>query len=274
MSIDLHVHSTASDGTLAPAELVRDAAILGLSAIALSDHDSVAGVDEAFEASRASHVTVVPAVELSASADGRDMHILGYRIAHHDERLNARLAEFREMRRDRALRMIGALRAAGYGLTPEDVMRLAGGGALGRAHIARALAETGATASMGDAFHELIGQGRPFFIPKPHVSPEEIIGIICAARGIPVLAHPGISRVDDLLERLIVAGLRGIEVWHSEHSAADVHRYGEIARRRDLLVTGGSDYHGPGGSGGTKRLGGVDVPDAVLDPLLAADVVR
>lgn len=273
MSIDLHVHSTASDGTLAPSALVREAAGLGLTAIALSDHDSVAGVDEALAAGRASGVVVVPAVELSASADERDMHILGYRIAHHDERLAARLTEFRSMRRERALRMIAALDEAGYGLSPDDVLKLAGEGALGRAHIARALAEMGATASMGEAFRELIGQGRPFFIPKPHVSPEEVIGIIRSARGIPVLAHPGISRVDDLLERLIAAGLRGIEVWHSEHSAEDVHRYGEIARRRGLLVTGGSDYHGPGGSGGTKRLGGVDVPDTVLDALLAADVL-
>jgi predicted metal-dependent phosphoesterase TrpH len=273
VSIDLHVHSTASDGTLTPAALVREAAGLGLRAIALSDHDSVAGVDEALEAGAASGVVVVPALELSASADERDMHILGYRIAHHDERLAARLAEFRAMRRERALRMIGALREAGYGLTPDDVFKLAGEGSLGRAHIARALEETGATSSMGEAFRELIGAGRPFFVPKPHVSPEEVIGVILRARGIPVLAHPGISRVDDLLERLIAAGLRGIEVWHSEHSAEDVHRYGEIARRRGLLVTGGSDYHGPGGSGGTKRLGGVDVPDAVLDALLAADVV-
>lgn len=271
MSIDLHVHSTASDGTLSPRTLVREAAALGLRAIAVSDHDSVAGVQPALDAGREHGVLVVPAVELSAAADDRDMHILGYRIAYEDPRLLARLAEFRERRRDRAMRMIGALREAGYGLKPEDVMRLAAGGALGRAHIARALTETGATEDMGEAFRELIGQGRPYFIPKPRVSPEEVIAIIRDARGIPVLAHPGISRVDDLLERLFAAGLRGIEVWHSEHTAEDVRRYREIARLHGLLVTGGSDYHGPSGSGRLKQLGGVDVPDHVLDALLTAD---
>ncbi len=268
MSVDLHVHSTASDGVLTPEALVDDAARLGLRAIALADHDSVEGVAAALEAGGKQGLLVVPAVELTATAeDGRDMHILGYRIDHRDRRLLDRLVQLREWRRKRALSMIQALREGGYHLDPEAVMRLAGEGSVGRAHIARALEESGEVSSAGEAFRELIGHGRPFYIAKPGTLPEDIISLVRSACGIPVLAHPGISRVDDLLGRLAAAGLQGIEVWHSEHSAADTKRYAEIARRRGLVATGGSDFHGPRASGGGKQLGAVDVPDSVVTEL-------
>jgi predicted metal-dependent phosphoesterase TrpH len=272
LSIDLHVHSTASDGVLAPEALVADANQLGLRAIALTDHDSVEGVAAALKAGIRHDVAVVPAVELSATVeDGRDMHILGYRIDHTDKRLLARLEQLRDRRRTRALKMIEALRAGGYGLDPDAVMHLAGEGAVGRAHIARALESSGKVPSAGAAFRDLIGQGKPYYVPKPGVRPEDIIGLIQQSCGIAVLAHPGVSRVDDLLGRLVAAGLQGIEVWHSEHTAADTRRYAEIARRRGLLATGGSDFHGPRSSGGGKRLGAVDVPDSVLDAMYAAE---
>lgn len=272
MSIDLHVHSTASDGVLAPDAIVVDAKRLGLRAIALTDHDSVEGVASALKAGERLDLTVVPAVELSARAeDGRDMHILGYRVDHTDQRLLARLLELRDRRRARALKMIEALREGGYGLDPDAVMRLAGEGAVGRAHIARALESSGKVSSAGAAFRDLIGHGKPFYVPKPGVRPEDIIALIRQSCGLAVLAHPGISRVDDLLGGLVAAGLQGVEVWHSEHSAADTKRYAEVARRRGLLATGGSDFHGPRSSGGGKRLGAVDVPDSVLDALYAVE---
>ncbi|HEY3318701.1 MAG TPA: PHP domain-containing protein [Coriobacteriia bacterium] len=268
MSIDLHVHSTASDGVLAPDAVVAEAALAGLHAIALTDHDSVEGVAAALTAGAERGLRVVPAVELSATArDGRDLHILGYRIDHTDKRLLKRLEQLRERRRERAMAMIAALRKGGYALDPDDVMRMAGEGALGRAHIARALEATGKVPSAGDAFRHLIGRGGPYYVPKPGVTPEEMITLIRSSCGIPVLAHPGITRVDDLLGKLVDAGLQGIEVWHSEHTAADTKRYAEIARRRGLVATGGSDYHGPHASGGGKRLGGVEVPDSVLESL-------
>jgi 3',5'-nucleoside bisphosphate phosphatase len=272
VSIDLHVHSTASDGTMSPAAIVADAEHLGLSAIALTDHDSVEGVAAALSAVRGDDLVVVPAVELSATApDGRDLHILGYRVDQHDARLLTRLAELREARKQRAMAMIQSLRQGGYRLEPDDVIRLAGSGAIGRAHIARVLEQKGAVPSMGDAFRRLIGQDSPYYVPKPPVSPEECIALIRAACGIPVLAHPGVSRVDDLIGGLVAIGLAGIEVWHSEHTAADVTRYARVAELRGLLATGGSDFHGPTSSGGGKRLGSVEVPDSVLAALLAFD---
>lgn len=272
MSIDLHIHSTASDGTLAPDVLVADAKTRGLTAIAIADHDSVEGVAEALDAGRRHGLTVVKAVELSARAeDGRDMHILGYRIDHTDKRLLARLADLRERRRQRAFRMIEALREGGYHLDPDDVMHMAGGGAVGRAHIARALEATGRVPSQGAAFRELIGKDKPFFVPKPGVTPAEIITLIRSACGVAVLAHPGVTRVDDLLGQLVADGLQGIEVWHAEHSASDMKRYAEIARLRGLVATGGSDYHGPRASGGGKCIGCVEVPDSALEALYAVD---
>ena len=268
MSIDLHVHSTASDGTLAPEVLVAEAKARGLTAVAIADHDSVEGVAAALAAGVKHGIRVVKAVELSArTRDARDMHILGYRIDHTDERFLARLADLRERRKERALRMIQALRAGGYGLDPDEVLRMAGGGSVGRAHIARALEATGRVPSQGAAFRDLIGHGKPFYVPKPGVTPTEIIGLIRSACGIAVLAHPGVTRVDDLLGDLVADGLQGIEVWHAEHSVADTKRYAEIARRRGLAATGGSDYHGPTASGGGRQIGCVDVPDSALDAL-------
>jgi predicted metal-dependent phosphoesterase TrpH len=271
VSIDLHVHSTASDGTLAPADLVAEAARLGLTGLAISDHDSVEGLPSAVEAARGTSVVLVPAIELSAVADdGRPLHILGYRVDPTEPRLLARLRVFRQERHERAMRMVAALQEGGYAIDADDVMREAAGGAVGRAHIARALVRSGAVPTMGSAFTRLIGHDRPFFVPKPRVSPLEVLGLIRGARGLAVLAHPGISHVDDLIDGLVADGLRGLEVWHSEHSPEDVARYGALASRLGLLATGGSDYHGPSSSGGGKRLGCVDVPDEALTALLEA----
>jgi predicted metal-dependent phosphoesterase TrpH len=271
VSIDLHVHSTASDGTLTPAALVTEAKRRGLKGIAICDHDSVEGVAEGLAAAGRVGVALVPAVELTASDAGRDMHILGYRIDPTHPRLLKRLRELRERRKQRALLMIEALREGGYGLDPGDVMRMAGGGSVGRAHIARALAEKGKVGSAGDAFRELIGHGGPYYVPKPGMSPGEVITLIRDSCGIAVLAHPGVSRVDDLIGALQEQGLAGIEVWHSEHAARDTKRYGDIARLRGLLRTGGSDYHGPHASGGGKCVGCVEVPDDALTALYAYD---
>ncbi len=270
MSIDLHLHSNASDGTLAPVDLVREAARIGLRAVAVTDHDSVEGVGAAMGEGERQGISVVPAVELSAIVADRDVHILGYRINHTDGQLLARLDEFRDRRRERALRMIEALREADIDVDVDDVMRKAGNGAVGRAHIARALIDRGEADSMTDAFERLIGHDRPYFVAKPPVSAEEVIAIIRNARGIPVLAHPAVSRADDLIAPLVSAGLRGIEAWHSEHTCEDVERYRSIARARGLLVTGGTDYHGPRGR---ARIGSVEVPDDVYTTLMEAERV-
>jgi predicted metal-dependent phosphoesterase TrpH len=271
VSIDLHVHSTASDGIVPPAQLVADAIALGLHGLAISDHDTIDGIAPAIAAASGTALTLVPAIELSAVAeDGRGLHVLGYLIDVEDPALLSRLARFRADRHERAMRMVEALRTGGYRITGEDVMREAGEGAVGRAHVARALVKTGGVPTMGAAFRDLIGRHGPFFVAKPQVSPEEVVSLIADAGGIAVLAHPGVSKVDDLIEPLVRAGLRGLEVWHSEQSAEDSVRYAAMAEGLGLLRTGGSDFHGPSSSGGGKCLGCVDVPDSALDALLAA----
>jgi predicted metal-dependent phosphoesterase TrpH len=272
VSGDLHVHSTASDGRLAPAVLVAEALRVGLRALAIADHDSVEGLPEAMAAAEGTPLILVPALELSAvAADGRGLHLLGYRIDHDHPVLLERLVTYREGRRERALRMVAALREGGIPITEDEVLAQAGEGAVGRAHVARALEASGVVPTMGDAFRRYIGHDAPFYVPKPQVTLADAIALIRQACGIPVLAHPGISRVDDLLDELVDAGLRGIEVWHAEHSADDVRRYERIAAVRGLLATGGSDYHGPGSSGGGGRLGAATTPDDALDALLLAE---
>ncbi len=273
MRFDLHAHTTASDGTLEPAALVRHAVERGLAAIALTDHDSVAGIPEALRAAeesrRAGHdITVVPGVELSAVHGGRDVHILGYLVDYADPRLLADLADLRQARERRATSIVTALNAAGYSIELAEVLSLSDGGAVGRSHVARALVHRGHAADVSDAFRRLLGRGAPFYVPKDVRTPAEVIGLVRAAGGLPVLAHPGVTGVDDLLPELIAAGLAGIEVYHSEHSAAHTARYLRRAEESGLLVTGGTDFHGPDAP--NPPLGSIEMPPQLLTRLLAA----
>jgi len=264
---DLHIHSTASDGTVAPADIVARATKMGLPAISLTDHDSVAGVSAALEAGTRLGITVIPAVELSAGVDGRSMHVLGYFIDHTDLVLTERLERLRAVRLDRAERMVRALAAAGYGIAIADVLLEADGGAVGRAHVARTLVARGYADSMPDAFDRFLGHGRPFYVPKPVAAPAEVMRWISEAGGIAVLAHPAVSEVDDLIEGLAAEGLAGIEAYHRDHDQAERERYTALAARLGLIATGGSDFHGDDRPSG--GLGSARVPPAVLDQLLA-----
>jgi len=265
---DLHIHSTASDGTLTPGEVVARAAALGLPAISLTDHDSVDGVGEALEAGTRLGIRIIPAVELSAGADVRSMHVLGYFIDHKDPVLGERLERLRAVRLERARRMVEALAHAGYGIAIADVLLEADGGAIGRAHVARTLVARGYVGSLPEAFDRFLSRGRPFYVPKPVAEPHDVISWIREAGGIAVLAHPGVSEVDDLIEGLVARGLAGIEAYHRDHDDAERTRYLALATRLDLLVTGGSDFHGEERPNG--GLGSADVPPDVLDQLLAA----
>jgi len=208
---DLHVHSTASDGTLSPGALVKLAARNGVSVIALTDHDSIAGVDSAIEAAVPLGISVIPAVELSAAVDERSVHILGYFVNIADSALLKALADLRIARVERATGIVRSLQDAGYDITPEVVMALSDGGAVGRTHIARALVSLGHAENVSDAFERLVGRGRPFYRPKAHLSPERAIQLIVDAGGIAVIAHPGVSGTEDLIEGMVALGLRGVE---------------------------------------------------------------
>lgn len=262
---DLHLHSTASDGTVTPSGLVRLALSVGCPAIALTDHDTVDGVPEALAASSGTGLTVIPAVELSAGVVERGLHILGYHIDHTDPALRARLERLRAVRIERAERIVFALSEAGFALTIQEVLDAADGGSVGRAHIAQRLVATGQVPSVHEAFVRLLGSEAPFYVPKPVESPEDVLGWIRDAGGVPVLAHPGLSRVDDLIPSLVEAGLGGIEAYHPSHDEPTTTRYAALAADVGILVTGGSDFHGLDREG--DELGSVDVPWSVVGAL-------
>lgn len=268
MRFDLHLHTTASDGHLNPEELVSAALHASLDAIAVTDHDTVESVRTAQSAALETNLRVIPGVELSATHEGRDVHILGYFILTDDPRFLDRMRTLREARLERARQMVALLSASGFELGLDEVLALSGGGAVGRSHVARALVAAGHTESVSAAFQDLIGRGRPFYVAKPVAAPEDVVGMISEAGGVSVLAHPGVTQVDDLIPGLIRCGLGGIEAFHGDHSQAARDRYAVMARKHGLLVTGGSDYHGPGTPG--VELGGVEMPDSVLDRLLDA----
>lgn len=268
MTFDLHIHSTASDGSLTPEEIVRTAARQGMAAIAITDHDSVAGIPAAIAASQAAGIRLIPGVELSAVHKGLDVHVLGYFMDHTDDRLAARLSELRDQRRVRAAQIVGALHGAGYDLTIDEVLLLAEGGSVGRSHVARALVDRGHAEDVADAFQRFIGRGRPYYVPKPVAMPEHVVRTIREAGGLAVLAHPGITGIDDAIEGLVAAGLSGVEAYHAEHTQQQREHYARLAVRLGLLVTGGSDYHGPGAPG--AEIGSVRIPDEALQALVAA----
>ncbi|MCE5191447.1 MAG: PHP domain-containing protein [Actinomycetia bacterium] len=246
MPADLHIHSTASDGTFAPAALVDLARQTGIGTIALADHDSVDGVSEALQAGISAGIAVIPAVELSAETAGRSVHVLGYFIDHGNPGLLEHLGLLRQIRLDRAREMVRVLTEAGYRVSLDDVLARSAGGSVGRAHVARALADAGHVPTTRAAFEHLIGRGKPFYVAKPVATPEAVIATINAAGGIAVLAHPCVSGAEDLIGALAANGLAGIEAFHAQHTADERVRLVRIAARYGLTVTGGSDFHGSG----------------------------
>lgn len=268
MRADLHVHSTASDGTLSPAALVELAARNGVAVIALTDHDSIAGVEDAILAAATQKITVVPAVELSAAVGDRSVHILGYFVDVVDRALLGALADLRIARVARAIAIVSSLQAAGYDITSDAVMALSDGGAVGRTHIARTLVSLGHAESVSDAFERLVGRGRPFYRPKAHLSPERAIQLIVGSGGIAVMAHPGVSGTEDLIEDLVVLGLGGVEAHHVDHTVEQCAALVTIADRHGLLKTGGTDYHSPHAP--HPDLGELSLPEADLRAFLAA----
>lgn len=263
--IDLHVHTTASDGVSRPGEIVAAAITLGITALAITDHDSVEGIDEAVTEASGTGLEVIPGVELSANYAGRDLHILGYFIDHRDGALAARLEQLREARVARAREMVDAMSDAGHAVTFEGVLRKSNGGAVGRSHIARALVDAGDVENVEDAFVRLIGRGGPFFVDKPLLPTEEAIALIRSVGGVPVLAHPNISGADDVISMLAAQGLLGLEAYHAEHDHQRQVRYAQIAEHLGLVATGGSDFHGAHAKGGT--LGCVDAPPSCVEDL-------
>ena len=260
--VDLHSHSTASDGAVAPTVVVERASAAGLAALALTDHDTLAGVAEAMAAGERLGVRVVAGTELSAHDGEHEVHLLALHVEH-PEVLDEELQRFRERREERAEEMVRRLRELGASVTMEDVMERAGEGAVGRPHVARAMVDSGFVRDHREAFGRYIGAGRPAYVPKEVLPVAEAIRLAHDAGGIAVFAHPGGDGTRDRVERFARAGLDGLEVLHPSHGAEDIARLGALCDHFGLLRSGGSDWHGA--AEGPRTLGVMRVPHAWLD---------
>lgn len=247
MKIDLHLHSHVSDGDLSPAALVHAAAAAGLDVIALTDHDTAAGVQEAIAASAGLPVTVIPGIEISTCTPPHELHVLGYWIDADRPSIVAHQAAAIIRRVERMERMVGRMVELGVPVTMEEVRRAAGPEArtLGRPHLARALLAGGLIRSFADAFNRYIGDGGPAFVAQDFPSPEAAIAAIHEAGGVAVWAHPPLEIVEELLPHFARWGLDGVECFRPSVSGPDAERLQRLARENGLFVTGGSDWHGP-----------------------------
>jgi predicted metal-dependent phosphoesterase TrpH len=249
--VDLHCHSTASDGTSAPSQVVELAVSSGLSGLALTDHDTVGGVTEAAEAARKAGLDFLPGIEISCDVPRpATMHLLGYGVDPHSPILNDLTRRLLQGRNDRNPRIIDKLNELGVSITMQEVEAEAGGEVVGRPHIAAVLLRKGYVSSIKQAFDEYLAQGGLAYFDKERLTPRQAIGLVQQSGGIPVLAHPTQLRTenDAQLERIVKdlkdVGLAGIEVIHSDHDAALVEKYSKLADRFGLIKTGGSDFHG------------------------------
>ena len=244
--VDLHSHTTASDGTYEPEENVKRAKEKELKALGITDHDTVAGVAAAIEASHRWNVEVVPGIEISTVDQNQDIHVLGYYINYKDKQFLSRLEELRATRDRRNEMLVHNLRALGIDITLEEVAarRKMDEGNLGRPHIAEVLMAKGIVSSMEEAFEQYLGKTGKAYANPPRIGPEDAIDWIKQAGGVPVLAHPGLYGDDKLVLRLIEYGLEGIEAFHTDHTKEQEDYYADLAKRFGLICTAGSDFHG------------------------------
>jgi predicted metal-dependent phosphoesterase TrpH len=245
--IDLHMHTTASDGRLAPAELVARAAAAGLTTISVTDHDTVAAIDEVTTAAQAKGIRVITGIELTSVDGGRDVHMLGYLFDKSSEKLSALLVNQRALRVSRVREIADRLAALNMFIDVDSVIDAAAsrpGSSVGRPQLARALVRAGHVESVQQAFDLWLATGRPAFVPRTGPSPAAVIDAIHDAGGVASFAHPGVTKRDELIAPLIDRGLDAIEVYHSDHKPEDVAEYRNMAIRFGALVSGGSDFHG------------------------------
>jgi predicted metal-dependent phosphoesterase TrpH len=268
--VDLHIHSTASDGALSPEEVVGESVRRGLSVIALTDHDTVNGVAPALAAAEAfPGLRVVPGVELSTDVAQGEVHILGYFIDYSDGELLARLERMRNSRRERAQEMIARLGDLGVNIDWSRVQEIAGEGSVGRPHLAQAMVEGGYVGSLKEAFDSYIGRGGPAYVERRKLTPAAAVELILRVRGLPVLAHPlTVADPETLVIELKAAGLIGIEAYYKDYSAADIGKLLSLAESHHLAVTGGSDYHGLD-TESEAGIGSVEVPLSAAEHLMA-----
>jgi predicted metal-dependent phosphoesterase TrpH len=268
--VDLHIHSTASDGKYSPAEIVRKAAGAGLKVIALTDHDTVEGIAAALEAvAEFPGLKFIPGVEISTDVPSGEVHMLGYFIDYTNEELLQKLENMRNSRQRRAQEMIEKLGGLGMPVDWERVREIAGTGSVGRPHIAQAMLEKGYISTLKEAFNKYIAWGGPAYVKREKLVPSEAIGLILRTGGLPVLAHPfTVNDHEKLVAELAADGLAGVEAYYGEYNSEEVRRLVNLADKHGLIVTGGSDYHGLDDNV-EVMLGGAPVPMEAAEKLIS-----
>ncbi len=268
--VDLHIHSTASDGSLNPADIVRQAAERGLSAIALADHDTVGGIAPAIEVAKTfPKLKVIPAIELSTDVPQGEVHVLGYFIDYADREFQVTLKRMRHSRLHRAQGMIAKLKNFGIYIDWERVQEIAGTGSMGRPHIAQAMLEKGYITSFKEAFDKYISRDGPAYVEREKMTAVEAVELLLQVNGLPVLAHPfTANNTEMLIAELKAAGLVGIETYYNGYTADEISRLVSLANKFGLIATGGSDYHGLDATNETM-IGGVNVPLESVERLMA-----
>ena len=246
--VDLHLHTTFSDGQYTPAQIVALAAVAGVTVLAITDHDTIAGLPEATQAAAENHITLIPGIEISTNLH-QDLHMLGYYINPESPSLRAFCRQLAQDRRQREARLYAFLAGRGVPLTPEQVNRYVTEGLVGRPHFARAMVAAGYVQTVQEAFDKHLAVPEFYALERPKPTPEEAIAMIIQAGGVPVLAHPSLlnfsdTNLDNLLCRLTTAGLKGLECHYSLHAPAQTAFYCHLAQKHGLLITGGSDFHG------------------------------
>jgi len=257
--VDMHVHTTHSDGTRTPAETVEAASKCGLAAVVVTDHDEVSGVPEALDAGADLGVEVISGIEITTEDGQGQMHILGYGIDPDNGEMRTVLDKLRNGRFNRARQIVDRLADMGISIDFDELVDAAGPGIIGRPHIARKIYEQGAVGSLQEAFVRYIGRGKPAYVNRWRISPQDTVRMLHTAGGLAVLAHPKLDCAERTIPELVQAGLDGLEVYHTKHKRKDVKRYKALADRYGLLKTGGSDCHGPA-HGQKALMGSVRVP--------------
>jgi predicted metal-dependent phosphoesterase TrpH len=266
---DLHIHSTASDGRLTPAEVVQEAARRGLKFMSLTDHDTVDGIALALAAVQSfPGLKLIPGVEISTDLPEGEAHVLGYFIDYNSRQLLEKLDRFRNSRLNRARGMVAKLDKLGVHLDWQRIEQIAGSSVMGRPHIAQAMLEKGYIGSFKQAFTDYISHDGPAYVEREKLTPAEAVALIIKARGVAVLAHPfTINEPEAMITELKAAGLAGIETYYDNYTAEDISRLVAIAQKHNLIATGGSDYHGIDSS--ETAIGDIDLPLASVEKLVA-----
>ncbi|MGM0437568.1 MAG: PHP domain-containing protein [Bacillota bacterium] len=266
MTVDLHIHTTASDGSLSPKTVVKKAKKLNYNAISITDHDTIKGLEEAIKTGNEIDLEVIPGIEFNTKFNGYEVHILGYFINYKNKKLLNETKKIQNSRIKRVKKIIEKLNEIGFNITRKEVFSLSNGGAIGRSHIAHILKKKGYVRTFSEAFDKYLAIGKIAYVERYRLKPQEAINLINEVDGIPVLAHPGLINNDEIVEKIVEIGVKGIEAYYYEHNSKETNKYIEYAKNKNLLITGGSDDHGPGNKDG-MRLGKVKLDYELVENL-------